>query len=134
MTQIEDAWTEPSDTIVTEEIEIPAWWLSYGDDTLNALIDYAMQQNYTVEAAVDRIIAARANLGFAIGEWYPQTFQLEGSAIRTHLSENAPNTAKINRDYWDLILGLRVTWELDFWGRFYRGIEAAMRRISRLNR
>lgn len=125
MTQTEDVWTEPSDTIKTEEITIPAWWLSYSDDTLNALIDYAMKQNYTVEAAVDRIIAARANLGIAIGEWYPQTFQLEGSAIRTHLSKNAPNTAKINRDYWDLILGFRVIWELDFWGRFYRGIEAA---------
>lgn len=125
LTEIEDVWTEPSDTIVTEEIETPAWWLSYDDATLNALIDFAMQQNYTLEAAVDRIMAARANLGFAIGEQLPQTFQLEGSALRTHLSENAPNTATINRNFWDIILGLRVAWELDFWGRFYRGVEDA---------
>jgi NodT family efflux transporter outer membrane factor (OMF) lipoprotein len=125
VTQDQDVWTEPSDTIVTEEIPIPAWWLAFEDATLNTLIDYAMHQNYTLEAAVDRIAAARANLGFAIGEQYPQTFQLEGAAIRTHLSKNAPNTAKINRDYWDLTLGLRVVWELDFWGRFYRGVEAA---------
>ncbi len=25
----------------------------------------------------------------------------------------------------DSILGLRIVWELDFWGRFYRGIQAA---------
>lgn len=73
----------------------------------------------------NRIIAARANLGFAIGEYFPQTQQVEGSSFRTHISKNAPNTINADRDYGDSITGLRLAWELDFWGRFGRGVEAA---------
>ncbi len=124
-TQQETNWTEHSEALIPNP-QVPAcWWYAFGDETLNEIIAYALIQNYTVEAAADRIIAARANLGFAIGEWFPQTFQLEASAIRYHLSKNAPNASMINRDYWDLILGLRVNWEIDFWGRYARGIEAA---------
>lgn len=122
----QESWTEESPHLtVCEGIEMGAWWNNYQDDTLDALIDYALQQNYTLEAAAYRILAAKANLGFAIGEFFPQTQQAEGSSFRTHISANAPNTLGIDRDFTDNILGLRIAWELDFWGRFYRGIQAA---------
>lgn len=122
----QDSWTENSPRIqMGEEVKIGPWWQSYQDDTLNALIDYALQENYTLEAAAYRILAARANLGFAIGEFFPQKQQAEGSFIRTHISANAPNTLGIDRHFGDGILGLRLAWELDFWGRFYRGVEVA---------
>lgn len=126
MTNIQERWTEQAHNTLEPNITLPAWWLSYCDETLNALIDYAMRQNYTLEAACYRIKAARANLGFAIGEQFPQTFQLEGSALRNHISENAPNAANISRNFWDLKLGLNVAWELDFWGRYARGVEVAL--------
>lgn len=122
----QDSWTEEAPVIATEEdVRIGAWWEDFNDETLNELVDYGLQDNYTIEAAAYRIIAARAVLGIAIGEYFPQTQQLEGSSIRTHISANAPNSLNIDRDFWDHILGLRVIWELDFWGRFYRGVEAA---------
>lgn len=122
----QESWTEQSPRIETDpDVEIGEWWNNYEDDTLNALIDYALQENFTLEAAAYRIIAARANLGFAIGEFFPQTQQAEGSLIRTHISKNAPNTLGIDRDFLDGILGLRIAWELDFWGRFSRGVQAA---------
>lgn len=125
-TTVQESWTEQSPRITIDpEIEIGPWWHNYQDETLNALIDYALQENFTLEAAGYRIIAARANLGFAIGEFFPQTQQAEGSFIRTHISANAPNTLGIDRDFGDGILGLRMAWELDFWGRFYRGVQAA---------
>lgn len=124
--EVQESWTEQSPHVALQpEIKIGRWWEHYQDDTLNALVDYALQQNYTLEAAGYRILAARANLGFAIGEYFPQTQQLEGSSIRTHISANAPNTLGIDRDFVDNISGLRVAWELDFWGRFYRGVQAA---------
>lgn len=120
------SWTEQSSRItMTQDVEIGPWWNNYQDDTLNALIDYALQENFTLEAAGYRILAARANLGFAIGEFFPQTQQAEGSFIRTHISANAPNTLGIDRQFGDGILGGRIIWELDFWGRFYRGIQVA---------
>lgn len=122
----QESWMEQSSQIAMgQEIEIGPWWNNYQDDTLNALIDYALQENFTLEAAGYRILAARANLGFAIGEYFPQTQQAEGSFIRTHISANAPNTLGIDRDFGDGILGLRIAWELDFWGRFYRGVQVA---------
>lgn len=125
-TTIQESWTEQSPQItIDQDIEIGAWWNNYQDDTLNALIDYALQENFTLEAAAYRIIAARANLGFAIGEFFPQTQQAEGSVIRKQISANAPNTLGIDRNFLDGILGLRFAWELDFWGRFYRGIQVA---------
>ncbi len=125
-TPIQESWTEQSPRItMDQEVEIGPWWNNYEDDTLNALIDYALQENFTLEAAAYRILAARANLGFAIGEFFPQTQQAEGSLIRTHISANAPNTLTIDRHFWDGILGLRIAWELDFWGRFYRGVQVA---------
>lgn len=125
-TATQDSWTEESPRItLSQEIEIGPWWNNYQDDTLNALVDYALQENFTLEAAAYRILAARANLGFAIGEFFPQTQQAEGSFIKTHISANAPNTLGIDRDFRDGILGGRIIWELDFWGRFYRGVEVA---------
>lgn len=125
-TATQTSWTEQSSHItVNQEVEIGPWWNNYQDEILNALIDYALQQNYTLEAAGYRILAARAHLGFAIGEYFPQTQQLERSYIRRHISANAPNTLGVDRDFADSILGLRIAWELDFWGRFYRGVQAA---------
>jgi NodT family efflux transporter outer membrane factor (OMF) lipoprotein len=122
----ESAWIEESDRlIVTPQVDVGPWWARFHDDTLNDLIEYALQENYTLEAAAKRIVAARANLGVAIGEFFPQTQQIEGSFLREHISKNAPNTLGIDRQYGDGILGGRIAWELDFWGRFYRGIQSA---------
>lgn len=120
------SWTEIAPRLaVHQNVEIGPWWHQFQDQTLDALIAYARQANYKLEAAAYRIIAARANLGFAIGEFFPQTQQAEGSFLRTHISANAPNTLGIDRDFGDGILGVRLAWELDFWGRFYRGVESA---------
>lgn len=125
-TSTQESWTEQSPRMTLgQDVEIGSWWNNYQDDTLNVLIDYALKENFTLKAAGYRIIAARANLGFAIGEFFPQTQQAEGSLIRTHISKNAPNTFGIDRDFLDGISGFRIAWELDFWGRFYRGVQVA---------
>lgn len=125
-TDEQTVWTESDPAIHTEkDLSLGCWWENFRDETLNELVDFALKENYSLDAAVYRIIAARANLGFAIGEFYPQTQQLEGSSIRTHISANAPNTINADRWFQDSILGMRVAWELDIWGRFSRGIEVA---------
>ena len=40
------------------------------------------------------------------------------------LSENAPSVAGIARSYGDYQLGFDAVWELDFWGKYRRGVEA----------
>ena len=41
------------------------------------------------------------------------------------LSENSPNLAAADRSFQDYSLGFDVSWEIDLWGRFRRGVEAA---------
>lgn len=101
------------------------WWKVFGDPILDELIRYAVEQNLTLRGAGMRILEARAVLGIAIGEWFPQTQDAVGSAERVRLSANAPNTSGVDLKYQDYQMGGIAIWELDFWGKFRRGIDAA---------
>jgi outer membrane protein TolC len=48
------------------------WWTAFDDQKLSALIELAQQQNPTVQIAGVRVLQARAQLGAAIGDLYPQ--------------------------------------------------------------
>lgn len=128
----QSAWSEEMSPMIQtlEDAEIGSWWQNFNDCQLNELVDSALLENYSLEAAACRIAAARANLGIAIGEYFPQTQQAEGSSFRTELSANQPNTLNADRKFVDSILGFRVIWELDFWGRFYRGVQASYGEFS----
>ncbi|HSG22410.1 MAG TPA: TolC family protein, partial [Azonexus sp.] len=68
-----------------------------------------------------RIMEARAQLGIAGSALYPQLQQLSGEALRAGRHQSSgPDSA-----FWTYGVGLDVAWELDFWGKFRRGIEAA---------
>ena len=71
-------------------------------------------------------------MGIAIGQQYPQQQEAFGSATKVGLSENAPNGAGLDRDFWDYQLGFDAVWELDFWGKFRRDVEAAQAELARL--
>jgi len=104
-----------------ERPETEAWWRNFNDPLLDAVVNEAQQRNPGVRTAGMRIMEARAQLGIAGSALYPQLQQLSGEALRAgrHQS-NGPDTA-----FWTYGVGLDVVWELDFWGKFRRGIEAA---------
>jgi NodT family efflux transporter outer membrane factor (OMF) lipoprotein len=102
------------------------WWKVYKDPVLNHLIDLAYAQNLTLLSAGTRVIEARAALGIAIGEFYPQSQKLEGGVGYTGQSRTDPlSTPLAPRYFWRDDLGARIAWELDFWGKFRRGVESA---------
>jgi NodT family efflux transporter outer membrane factor (OMF) lipoprotein len=61
-------------------------------------------------------------LGIATGAQYPQQQLAAGGVTRISPSENAGQGSTSFNQY---DLGASVGWELDFWGRFRRGIESA---------
>jgi NodT family efflux transporter outer membrane factor (OMF) lipoprotein len=130
--KVEQTWMETADKRVqTASVNYKDWWQVFKDPVLNRLIDTAYRENLTLRIAGVRVLEARAQLGAVIGEFYPQTQIGAGSLTRTRLSEREAQSAYANQiTYSQAQLGFSVSWELDFWGKFRRGIQAADARLQ----
>jgi len=97
------------------------WWRQFGDPVLDQLVAEAQRLNPGVRTAGLRIMEARAQLGIAGSGLYPQLQQVNGEALRVrNRGSDGRNTA-----FWSGSLAFDLAWELDFWGKFKRGIESA---------
>jgi NodT family efflux transporter outer membrane factor (OMF) lipoprotein len=114
-------------SVDTKRQEYERWWIVFHDPVLDRLIQIAYDQNLSLVAAGTRVLQARAQLGVAIGEFYPQTQQGHGSLIYSRSSHADPTATPESqlRNFWRDALGLTVAWELDFWGKFRRAIQSA---------
>jgi len=123
---LNENWSEKGDPRVKTQTAVDRrWWRAFNDPALDQLIQLAYQQNLPLQIAGLRILESRARLGIAIGGQYPQQQEVFGSAAQVGLSQNAPNGALPEHNYWDYQLGFDAVWELDFWGKFRRDVEAA---------
>jgi len=123
---VERRWIDHESAHLREEGEaLCRWWEQFNDDKLNEIIRFGLNNNLSVKAACYRILEARALLGIAVGEFFPQQQNLIASATKFDLSKNAPNTQFADLRYSDFLFGLDASWELDFWGKFRRNIEGA---------
>jgi NodT family efflux transporter outer membrane factor (OMF) lipoprotein len=106
--------------------ELVEWWTVFQDPVLDQLISIADQNNYGLQVAGLRVLEARAQVGIAVGNRYPQVQRARGGITGVRVSENSANTfGGGDLDYGQYDLGTDISWELDFWGRFRRGIESA---------
>ncbi len=144
-TSVEEEWMETGDPqITTEPPEYRDWWRTFDDPVLSALVDTAYRENLNLRIAGVRVLQARAQLGIVIGQWYPQTQQATGSVTYNEIGSGvgfgafgsrssgsgASQTATTpvsaqSLSYFESVLGLTASWELDFWGKFRRAIESA---------
>ncbi|BBO33850.1 efflux transporter outer membrane subunit [Lacipirellula parvula] len=110
-------WIDADDRRVrSEQDDLAGWWTIFNDPTLNELIQNANNQNLTLREAGFRILAARAQFGFAVGNMFPQFQAAEGGYRRFGVNDNF-------FDQWSS--GFSLAWELDFWGRFRRAVLSA---------
>jgi len=116
-------WQQPE--LVSSTEAVTEWWRIFSDPVLDELIQTAYRQNYSLEIAGLRVLEARAQLGIAVGNRYPQLQQARGGATYIAASKSTANTVAGDLRYWEYDVGANLSWELDFWGRFRRGIEAA---------
>src|SRR5215831_17741169 len=125
---VAEKWLEADNPSVdTRNQEYRDWWTVFHDPVLNRLIETAYNQNLTLVSAGTRVLQARAELGVAIGEFYPQLQQGTGSVtyIRPSHADTTQFPSGVRQNFWRDSLGLTVNWELDFWGKFRRAIESA---------
>jgi NodT family efflux transporter outer membrane factor (OMF) lipoprotein len=101
--------------------QLQEWWRTFNDPVLEHLVAEAQRVNPDVRTAGLRIMEARAQLGIAGSTLYPQVQQATGEVLGVgdHPS-GAPDTTVVAAS-----AGLGIGWEIDFWGKFRRGIESA---------
>jgi multidrug efflux system outer membrane protein len=102
------------------------WWQVFGDPGLQDLVRRALAGNYDLQAAVAAIEQARAEVGVAASDLYPQV-GYQGSAERqktgTILGESQSG---LPGSTFNTFTGaFNVAWEIDVWGRIRRSTEAA---------
>jgi multidrug efflux system outer membrane protein len=106
------------------------WFEVFKDEELQKLVRTAIIQNYDLRAAVARINAARANLGLARSDQFPQ-FEASADLTTTRNSRNGPLGASGQggpggkaRSFGSVLLNL-LDFEIDVWGRLRQQTKAA---------
>jgi multidrug efflux system outer membrane protein len=116
--------TAPTDQTSIGDLK---WFEVFKDEELRKLVRTALTQNYDLRAAMARINAARANLGLARSDQFPQ---VAGSVdlTTTHDSKNGQAGASPlsgrTRSFGNFFLNL-LSFELDIWGRLRQQTKAA---------
>src|SRR5436309_1579514 len=103
------------------------WFEVFKDEELQKLVRTAFVQNYDLRAAVARINAARANLGLARSDQFPQ-FEASADLTSSRGSRNGQlgvsGQGGRTRSFGSVLLNL-LTFELDVWGRLRQQTKAA---------
>jgi NodT family efflux transporter outer membrane factor (OMF) lipoprotein len=138
---VADDWIDATDARLQDEsADYRQWWTVFEDDTLNELIALAYSQNITLREAGYRVLEARELRAVVAGSLFPQTQEAFGDFTQTQRSAQTATFRRSSssidagnvglRDISNWRLGTSLAWELDFWGRFRRAIEAADARLD----
>ena len=119
---VADEWTTGETPGITRQPPADSqWWKVFNDPVLDKLVQTACKQNLTLQIAGLRVLEARAQLGIVTGSLYPQSQSVSGN-----YSYNRGKETPLTDKYFSQAgVGFDTGWELDFWGKFRRGIESA---------
>jgi multidrug efflux system outer membrane protein len=106
-----------------------SWWQGFNDGKLNHLVDLAIRGNYDLRIATANLRAARALRLETQFDLYP-TVTYQASYTRERLSEAILSVPGSDRDIDLYTAGFDASWELDFFGRVRRSIEAATAEVE----
>jgi multidrug efflux system outer membrane protein len=123
---------EPTSPVDANSIGDLKWFEVFQDKALQNLVRTAMDQNYDLRLAVARINAARANVGLARSNQFPQ-FDVGADLTTTRTSANsgagATGQAGQKRSFGEVFLSL-LTFEVDLWGRRRQQTKAARAQLA----
>lgn len=101
------------------------WWTLLGDPAVDALVDAGLRDSPTLAEAAARVERARAALAGQDAAKLP-AIGVEGGVSATRESAQSGEQAAAS-------LGLRLSWELDLWGRVRESSMAAAYRLTARN-
>ena len=118
-------WPDPALTNQAYSAAEDYWWRKFADPVLDQLVETAFRNNLSLQIAGVRILEARAQLNKSIGNLFPQQQGISGSVDYSRLNDGLVTSIPgINPDYVSDQVLFAATWEIDFWGKYRRGIES----------
>ena len=138
---VADEWIDSTnDRVTTEPAQDRDWWSVFHDPVLDRLITAAYAQNISLREAGFRVVEARELRAVITGNFFPQTQDVFGDYAKSQRSAQTATFRRSSSQVDSGNVGLRslanwrfgatMAWELDFWGRFRRAIEAADARLD----
>jgi outer membrane protein, multidrug efflux system len=110
----------PAKVLLPDSVASLEWLDIFRDSTMLGLVRTALVQNRDLQTAVARIREFRADVGIARAPLFPDL------SVNGSVSTNQVAIGSFPPTQYDAFrLTADVAWELDFWGRTRRGIEAA---------
>ena len=111
-----------SGTAPTSEI-IQRWWEAFDDEQLNALVEEALSNNYSLKQSWARLKQARALAVRSGADLYPDLFLGSSASVGKIQVSNGRTTTDTVESY---SLGLSSRYEIDLWGRIRSEKEASV--------
>ena len=97
------------------------WWKSFRDTKLDSLIALAVDRNFSVAMAINRISAARANLWMERSNFFPSV-GLNAGWTREEASGNISAAPQSTEHYYGA--SLSMSWEVDVFGSIRKRVKA----------
>lgn len=99
------------------------WWKTFGDQTLDSLINLAERENYNLSATLQRIEMAKKTLDVAKSAYFPTVNVSAGWQKGQSSGATGPVVAKSSPyDYFSL--GASMQWEVDLFGRITQNVKS----------
>lgn len=99
------------------------WWKTFGDSTLDSLINMAENENYNLAATLQRIEMAKKTLDVAKSAYFPTINVSAGWQKGQSSGATGPVMAKSSPyDYFSL--GASMQWEVDLFGRITENVKS----------
>ena len=103
-------------------VEAPLrWWEGFGDAALTGQVERALDENFSLAAAWQRLRSTRAVARRTAAALYPQLDAFAAAEVRQGDGSEFDESNDRDEEY---ALGLRVSYEVDLWGRIGEAVRA----------
>ena len=107
-----------------------AWWRGFKDATLDRIVDQALGTNQDLRIATARVAEARALRKVTTLDTFPTVHVNGGYTKGVSSADSMPGPSRDARQFELFDAGFDATWELDFFGRVRRSVEASTAEVA----
>jgi multidrug efflux system outer membrane protein len=124
-TPVDAHYTNVGQPGVAEDVAVERYWTRFEDPLLDSLVDEAVHHNKDLATAAANLQAARAARRLAGFDEYPTVTFSGGYSHNLDAQEQLQGVDQSDRQFNAADAGFDMLWELDFFGRVRRNVEAS---------